>query len=163
MSNSLFETAVGAGVIAVAGLFLAHAYTFSSKGTASGYEVTAKFGRIDGVNVGTDVRLSGIKVGTVAGLSLDKKTYQAVATLSLEADVKVPDDSTLKVASEGLLGGNYLAIEPGGSDDNLKPGGQIQFTQGSVDLVGLIGQAMFGAGQAGKSPASPPAGGGTNP
>ncbi len=90
------------------------------------------------------MRLHGIKIGTVSALDLDRKTYNAVLHIALHSDVQVPDDSSIKVTSSGLLGGSYLSLQPGGSDAMLKPGGQILDTQGSVDLMALIGRAIYG-------------------
>ena len=146
MQNSIVETLIGAAVIAVAALFLVFAYTSTGSGPVSGYDVIAKFSKADGVNVGTDVRLSGIKVGTVEKLALDPKTYNAVVTLALENTVKLPDDSSVRITSEGLLGNQYLSIEPGSSPQAIKPGGEIENTQGSIDLIGLLGKAVFSAG-----------------
>lgn len=150
MHNSLVETLIGAVVVAVAVLFLIFAYTGSGVGAVSGgYDVTARFDRADGVNVGTDVRLSGIKIGTVSKLGLDPKSYNAVTTLTLESSVKLPDDSSVRITSDGLLGNQYLSIEPGGSMQMIKPGGQIENTQGSIDLIGLLGKFAFSPGAAG--------------
>ncbi len=146
MQNSLVETLIGALVIAVAALFFFFAYSSTGAGAISGYEVVAKFNRADGVRVGTDVRLSGIKVGTVSRMNLDPKTYDAVLTLSLEKSVQLPEDSSVRITSEGLLGNQYLSIEPGGSPDKIKPGGEIENTQGSIDLMALLGKAVFSAG-----------------
>jgi phospholipid/cholesterol/gamma-HCH transport system substrate-binding protein len=145
MQNSVVETLIGAAVIAVAALFFTYAYTSTGSGPVSGYEVTAKFNRADGVNIGSDVRLSGIKVGTVSKLGLDPMTFNAVVTISLDNTVQLPDDSSVRITSEGLLGNQYLSIEPGGSPDKIKPGGEIEYTQGAVDLIGLLGKAVFGA------------------
>ena len=147
MQNSIVETLIGAAVVAVAVLFLAFAYSSTGSGPVSGYEVMAKFNRADGVNVGSDVRLSGIKVGTVSKLSLDPKTYNAVVTMALARDVKLPDDSSIRITSEGLLGNQYLSIEPGSSMKYIMAGGEIENTQGAIDLVGLLGKAVFGAGE----------------
>lgn len=156
MHNSLVETLIGAAVIAVAALFLTFAYTSTGAGAVSGYEVMAKFNRADGVNIGSDVRLSGIKVGTVSKLDLDPMTFNAVVTIALENRVQLPDDSSVRITSEGLLGNQYLSIEPGGSPDKIKPGGEIEYTQGAVDLIGLLGKAVFGGGAApGGSTAAP--------
>jgi len=149
MQNSIVETLIGAAVIAVAAFFLFFAYSSTGSGPVSGYDVVAKFNRADGVNVGTDVRLSGIKVGTVERMALDPKTYSAVVTLALERTVTLPDDSSVRITSEGLLGNQYLSIEPGSSPDKIKPGGEIENTQGSVDLIGLLGKAVFSATGAG--------------
>ena len=147
MQNSIVETLIGAAVVAVAVLFLAFAYSSTGSGPVSGYEVMAKFNRADGVNVGSDVRLSGIKVGTVSKLSLDPKSYNAVVTMALARDVKLPDDSSIRITSEGLLGNQYLSIEPGSSMKYIMAGGEIENTQGAIDLVGLLGKAVFGAGE----------------
>ncbi len=145
MQNSIVETLIGAAVIAIAGLFFFFAYSSTGAAPVSGYDVLAKFNRADGVNVGTDVRLSGIKVGTVSKLGLDQKTYSAVVTMTVAKDVKLPDDSSIRITSEGLLGNQYLSIEPGSAMETIKPGGEIENTQGSVDLIGLLGKAVFGA------------------
>ena len=161
MQNSTVETLIGAVVIAVAAVFLFFAYTGSGVGGISGgYDVTARFNRADGVNVGTDVRLSGIKVGTVNSLSLDPKTYNAVVTLAVDNSVKLPDDSSVRITSDGLLGNQYLSIEPGGSMQMIKPGGQIENTQGSIDLIGLLGKFAFSPGAGGAPAPAAPAGGG---
>ncbi|HEX3808514.1 MAG TPA: outer membrane lipid asymmetry maintenance protein MlaD [Rhizomicrobium sp.] len=146
MQNNTVETLIGAIVIAVAVVFLGYAYTTTNSGGVSGYEVTAQFGRIDGVNVGTDVRLSGVKVGTVAAIELDPKTYLADVKISIRNGVEIPDDSAVKVTSSGLLASSYLSIAPGGSDTMIKPDGRITNTQGSVDLIGLVSRAMMGSG-----------------
>ncbi len=163
MQNSIVETLIGAVVIVVAVFFLFFAYSSSGAGPVSGgYDVTARFNRVDGVNVGTDVRLSGIKVGTVSKLSLDPKSYNAVLTIDLENSIKLPDDSSVRITSDGLLGSQYLSIEPGGSMDMIKPGGQIEYTQGSVDLIGLVSKFALspgGGGGGGAPAAGAPAGG----
>jgi phospholipid/cholesterol/gamma-HCH transport system substrate-binding protein len=137
------------------------AYANTNAANLSGYDVSAKFQRVDGLNVGTDVRLSGIKVGTVSALMLDPKTYQATVHLSIKNDVKLPEDSSIMVTSTGLLGNSYLSISPGGSDDMIAPGGSIQNTQGSVDLMSLIGRFVGGSSGTTTAPTTPPAN--TNP
>jgi len=146
MRNNTFETLVGAIVIAVAAGFLYYAYATTNSASLSGYEVNAKFQRVDGLNIGTDVRLSGIKIGSVSGLALDPKTYQATVKLDIRNDVKLPDDSSIMVTSTGLLGNSYLSVSPGGSDTMIPPGGTIKNTQGSVDLMSLIGRFATGSG-----------------
>lgn len=150
MQNSTVETLIGAIVVAVAVGFLYFAYSTTDAANLSGYELDARFQRVDGLAVGTDVKLSGIKIGTVSALTLDPKTYQATVHLNIRDDVKLPDDSSIMVTSTGLLGNSYLSVSPGGSDDMLPPGGSIRNTQGSVDLMSLIGRFATGAG------ASPP-------
>ncbi|MCE9648837.1 MAG: outer membrane lipid asymmetry maintenance protein MlaD [Parvibaculum sp.] len=143
MQSNLVETLIGAIVVVIAGVFLFYGYSNSGMRSAGGYHVKAEFDRVDGLATGSDVRLSGIKVGTVVRQAIDPKNYQAVVTMSLAPDVKIPDDSSAKITSEGLLGSNYIALTPGGSEEFLADGGEISFTQGSVDLMGLIGQAIF--------------------
>jgi phospholipid/cholesterol/gamma-HCH transport system substrate-binding protein len=159
MGNNLVETLIGAVVVAVAGVFLVFAYsTAGMRSAGGGYEISAKFDKVDGLNVGADVRMSGIKVGTVTAQSLDPQTYQAVVRFTVASTYQLPADSTARIASEGLLGGNYLALEPGGAADMIKAGGQIQYTQGAVSLLDLLGKAIYslGAPAAGDS-AAPPA------
>ncbi len=145
MKNSFLETIVGAVVITIAAVFFIYAYKTSGKTTGiAGYNVIAKFDHIDGISTGSDVRMSGIKIGTVADRKLDTKTFQAVVTLAISNPVRLPEDTNAKITSEGLLGGNYISLEPGGSEDFIKDGGEIEFTTSSIDLISLIGRAVFG-------------------
>ncbi len=146
MSGNVVETLIGAVVLVVAGFFLYFSYDKADVGMVEGYSLTAKFDKVDGVKVGSDVMLAGIKVGTVTDESLDTKEYLAVLQLSLASDVQLPDDSVIKIASDGLLGGKYLSIDPGGSEDYLEAGDEIRFTQGAVDLTELIGKAIYSGG-----------------
>ncbi|MEX0645334.1 MAG: outer membrane lipid asymmetry maintenance protein MlaD [Parvularculaceae bacterium] len=139
----VFETIVGAIVIAVAGLFLFYAYQASGRDIARGaYRVDAIFGRVDGVTEGSEVRIAGVKIGTVSANALDTNTYEAALRLSIAAGVPIPEDSIAKIVSDGLLGGAHVAIEPGASDVMLADGGKITVTQGSVDLLGLAVKAF---------------------
>ncbi|MBA4209753.1 MAG: outer membrane lipid asymmetry maintenance protein MlaD [Parvibaculum sp.] len=150
MQSNLVETLIGTLVVAVAAVFLFYGYSSSGMRSASGYQVNAAFSAVDGLANGADVRLSGIKIGTVVRQRLDPETYQAVVTLDIASNVKLPDDSSAKITSEGLLGGSYISVTPGGSEDMLTSGGEIMFTQGSVDLMSLIGQAVFSATDSGQ-------------
>lgn len=144
MNNTTVETLIGAAVIAIAAVFLGYAYVSTESGAAvGGYTLIAEFDNIEGVNTGTDVRLAGIKIGTVSNQSLNVESYQAVVTMSLDPKVQLSDDSTAKVTSEGLLGGKFIALEPGGSETKLKDGDRMSYTQGSIDLWSLISKAMF--------------------
>lgn len=143
MGDNLVETLIGAAVIVVAGIFLAFAYTTSGISSDGGLKLFAKFDRVDGLILGSDVRMSGIKVGTVTNQQLDPETFRAVVEMDIDPSLKLPDDSSAKITSEGLLGDTYLALDAGGSPDILASGGEIRFTQGSIDLMSLIGQAIF--------------------
>jgi phospholipid/cholesterol/gamma-HCH transport system substrate-binding protein len=132
------ETLLGAVVALVAVSFFVFAAAQAGQTRAgAGYDLSARFQRVDGVAVGSDVRVSGVKVGVVRAVALDPATYLAQLTLSIEDGVQVLDDSTARIASDGLLGGAYVAIEPAGLDP-LPAGAEIPNTQGSVDLLTLF-------------------------
>ena len=117
---------IGAIVVAVAAAVLAFAYMRTGSGGLSGYEIQARLPQVDGLGVGTDVRLSGIKIGSVSDLTLDPKTYLVTVHMNIRDDIKIPDDSSLMVTSSGLLGSSYLSITPGGDDKMLAAGGMIE-------------------------------------
>ena len=143
MNNNIVEFLAGAIVLAVAGLFLFYAYTTAGETRVSGYRLQAQFDRVDGLTVGSDVRISGIKIGVVLEESLDYDDYLANVAFSVDENVRLPVDSSAKVAVNGLFGGAYIAIQPGGAEEMLQENDSIAYTQGSVDLIGLIGQAVF--------------------
>jgi phospholipid/cholesterol/gamma-HCH transport system substrate-binding protein len=158
MREQWAETIAGLVVIVLAGVFLAYSLSVGRGGKAAGgYEVTARFGEVGGLAPGASVSVAGVKVGSVSQISLDPKTFLAVAKISLNRDVKLPADSTAKITSDGLLGGAHVAIAPGGSTEDLKPGGEIENTQGAVDLFGLIGQVIRPQAPAAAAPAAAPA------
>jgi phospholipid/cholesterol/gamma-HCH transport system substrate-binding protein len=165
MNTNAVETLIGTLVIAIAAGFLVFAYSMGDVAKVQGYELVANFERADGINVGTDVRISGIKVGSVVGEDLDNATYFARVVLSVDRKVKVPEDSSVKIASDGLLGGNYLSIQPGGSAKELADGGEIVNTQPSIDLMSLITRALFSPSSKGADDdtSAPPAGGAGGP
>jgi phospholipid/cholesterol/gamma-HCH transport system substrate-binding protein len=142
---NMTETLVGAAVLAVTAGFLVYAASVSAKSSSfsGGYTVSAEFDNATGVAVGTDVRLAGIKIGTVTGQSLNPENYQARIEMMLDPKVSLSDDTSAKISSEGLLGGSFVALEPGGSEGKLEKGSVILNTQGAVDLWTLISQAMF--------------------
>ena len=143
MKSNVFETFIGAMVIILAAVFLFYSFSVTDNNTNGSYKVIAVFNRIDGIQNGSDVRLSGIKIGTVANSLLNQITYEAELNLLIENSIKIPDDSSAKITSDGLLGNSYVSIEPGGSEIFIQENGQILFTQGSIDLIGLVGQTLF--------------------
>jgi phospholipid/cholesterol/gamma-HCH transport system substrate-binding protein len=150
MAYERAEILAGAAVLAVAlGFTLYAARGAGLGGEGDSYPLTASFRSAEGVNVGTDVRLAGVKVGTVTDLKLNPETYFADATISMRKDVAVPVDSTILVASEGLLGGTFVEVQPGGALESLEPGGEIEDTQGAVSLITLLMKFAGGGGESG--------------
>lgn len=141
------EVLVGGAVLAGAIAFGVYASqsTGLSQG-AAGYELGASFRSLEGVGVGTDVRLAGVKIGTVTGVKLNPDTYRADTTFSVAEGVLVPDDSAIVISSEGLLGGNFVEVMPGGSPFFFEPGDEIQDTQGAVSLISLLVKFVAGDG-----------------
>ena len=143
MSRNLIETVLGAVVLVVAALFLFFAYTTSQVRAVAGYQVTAEFDRIDGIRDGSDVRIAGVKVGSVIGAKLDPKTFLATLRISIAHKYKLPDDTVAEIVSSSLLGDKYMALVPGGSDKVIPPGGRIKYTQSPASLENLIGQMIY--------------------
>ena len=144
MNRNAVETVMGAVVLVVAAVFLFFAYTTTQVQAVAGYEVTARFDRVDGVRDGTDVRISGIKVGSVLSQSLDPKTFLATLRLSIDPSVKLPTDTVASITSSGLLGDNFVQLDPGNEDEMIAPGGAIAHTQSPINLTNMIGQFIFG-------------------
>ncbi len=139
MSTSTTEVLVGGFVLAAAIAFGTYAVTSTGFSLGEdGYPLTASFRSLEGVTVGSDVRLAGVKVGTVSDISLNPETYRADMAITMQDAIRVPDDSAIVIASEGLLGGNFVEISPGGSMFYLDPGDEIIDTQGSVSLLSLL-------------------------
>ena len=148
MSHSVGEVLTGSAVLAVAAGFLLYSAQFGGFGGAGGADTyTASFRSAEGVSVGTDVRLAGVKVGSVLDLELDPETFRADATLSVAEGVLLPDDTAAVISSEGLLGGSFVELLPGGSPFNLEPGSEILDTQGSVSIVQLLLKFVSGSDQ----------------
>lgn len=150
MQRSVVETIIGAVVLAVAGLFLYFTYS-SGYQRVDGYDVMAKFNRVDGLSLGSDVRLSGIVVGKVVKEQIDPATYLAIIHLRIDSKIKLPLDTAAKITADGLLGSNYVALEPGGDDKMIADGGEITATQDPVNIVDLVGRFIFGGPGTGKS------------
>lgn len=142
--SNYFEFFVGSFVLLCAAFFLISSLKSSRTGSQSGYSLIAKFDNIDGISSGSDVKISGIKIGNVEEEVIDEKTYRAVIKMTIAKQVKIPADSSIKVASEGLLGSKYLAVSPGSAEEILVDGNEISFTQSSVNLEDLLGKFIFG-------------------
>lgn len=143
MKTNLLEVAMGSVVLVVCAFFVILAYSTSQWQPSQGYEVLAKFDRIDGLRRGSDVRMSGVKVGTIKDIQLDANTYLAIVRVLLTTEVNLPKDSAAEIVSESLLGGKFLALIPGGADEVIPAGGEIMHTQAAVSLESLIGKFIF--------------------
>lgn len=138
--DNIVEALIGLIVVIVAIGFVVFAYGRTQAGAvADGYVLKARFTNVAGVAAGTDVRLAGIKIGQVVGQSLDPASFQAVLDLGIDKALKLPVDSSAAVTTEGILGGTYIALTPGGETTMLAPGEEITETSGATDLMALIG------------------------
>ena len=148
MSHSSAEIVTGGVVLAIAAGFLLYAGQATGfSGGGSSYPLSASFRSAEGVSVGTDVRLAGVKVGTVTGIALDRETFRARTEFTVTEGVEIPDDSQVVIASEGLLGGNFVEIMPGGSPFNYAAGDEVLDTQGAVSLINLLLKFVTGGGE----------------
>lgn len=147
MSGHSVEVIVGGAVLAAAIGFVVYAgqATGFAKSDA-GYPLTASFRSLEGVQVGTDVRLAGVKIGTVTDVRLNAETYRAETVFSVSDEFRIPDDSAVVISSEGLLGGNFVEIMPGGSPFYFEAGNEIEDTQGAVSLISLLLKFVAGSG-----------------
>jgi len=138
------ELLAGAGVLLVAAVFLGYAVANTGRSALSGMTLRARFDRIDGLAVGSEVRLAGVRVGSVSATRVDPKTYQAIVVMTVDPALKVPRDSSAEVSSEGLVGGKSVAIVPGGDDKFLADGAEFPITQSAASLEQLLGKFIFG-------------------
>lgn len=143
MRVNTIEAVMGAIVLAIACFFLIFAYTASKGGSYTGYPLIAQFDRIDGLLVGSDVRIGGVKVGNVKNIDVEPKTFLARVVLMVRDDIFLPTDTAAEIVSESLMGGKYIALVPGGDEKNLTSGDQITYTQSSVSFEALIGKYLF--------------------
>ena len=147
MASNTVEALIGAVVLTAAGGFLVYAANTASISAGGGYELVAEFRKAEGISPGGDVRIGGVKIGSITEMDLDPQSYKAVVRLSIDDEVQLPDDSDVKITSSSLLGDSYLAITPGGSEFMLEPGDEIEFTQDSVSLMDLVGKFIAGTGE----------------
>lgn len=147
--RSLAEVATGAVVVLVAAIFLGYAILHSGRGATvtEGTVLRARFDRIDGISVGADVRIAGVKVGSVTESRIDPQSFSAELTLRVDRSLRLPADTSAEITSEGLLGGKYVSLVPGGSEQVLADGARITETQGSVSLESLLGRFIFSVTQ----------------
>jgi phospholipid/cholesterol/gamma-HCH transport system substrate-binding protein len=150
MRRNLIETIMGAVVLLVAVAFVFFAFRSAGLSNAGrdGYQVMVEFDDASGLSAGTDVRMSGVKIGSVIDQRLNPDTYFAEVTLGISEAIRLPSDTSARIIPDGLLGGNYVALEPGADDDYIERGGRIVYSQGSINVVDLLGRFIFSAADA---------------
>lgn len=147
MKQNIIETIVGFAVLIIAFLFLIFAYkTGSSMTNDKGYQLTASFQSAEGISVGSDIMISGIKIGSVKKISLDPNSYFANVYLNINESIKIPKDSKAQVVTSGLLGGKYIAIVPGSDNEDLTPNEEIRYTQSAINIESLINKIVSSFG-----------------
>lgn len=143
MRHNIIETVLGAIVLLIAGVFLLYSSTATKAGAVSGYQVSVRFNEIGALKKGNDVRIGGVKIGSIKSIDLDPATYQAKVTMSIEDDVKIPVDTAARVSSESLMGGAYVALDVGGDENTIRPGGSVKYAQDAQNLEQLLGKFIF--------------------
>jgi phospholipid/cholesterol/gamma-HCH transport system substrate-binding protein len=152
MERNTLETVLGAVVLLVAGYFLYLVYSQTNVGAeASGYPLELRFDNGGSTGIGTDVRIAGVKVGSVINQQFDPETYQAVVTIEMDESVQLPKDSSAVVTSDGLLGDNYILLNIGGDTEMLAAGDRIRNVQGAINLADLINKFVVGTDSGGAS------------
>ncbi len=146
MARSVSEVAAGAAVLIVALGFLGFAVVNTGRASVGGYTLHAEFDNVGGVSSGADVRIAGLKVGSVSALSIDPKTFQAVVSFTVQSDIKLSDDSSAAIATGGLLGSPFLSLSPGGDPKQLGNGDTMKITQSAVNFEDLLGKFIFNVG-----------------
>lgn len=144
--RSFAELATGGVVILLAAGFLAYALINTGRSTTGGMHLSAQFNNIGTVSTGSDVRVSGVKVGSVTGVRIDPQSYMAVLDLTVRPDLKLPTDSSAVISTGGFLGTSFVSLAPGGSDKDLQDGGNITITQSATNLEDLLGKFIFNVG-----------------
>ncbi len=143
MKHNVIETVLGAVVIVVAMVFLGFSYSSANVGSVDGYNITADFSGTGGLGIGDEVQISGVTIGTVTKVALKPEDYRARVTMTIDDDIKLPDDSSAFISSVSLLGGKYMELQPGGSDEMLANNGHIEYTQAPQNLEQLLGKFIF--------------------
>lgn len=145
MKNNTFETLIGAFVVVIAGLFifLSIKVSDSRQKLASGYKIIAKFNNIDGINIGSDVKISGMKIGNVTDMKFDNKNYKSLLVIKIPNNIKIPVDSIFKVSTSGLIGSKFINVKIGSEEEYFKNDETAEFTESTMDLEDLISRFIF--------------------
>ena len=143
MRRNAVETLLGAVVLLVVCIFVYFAYNTAQVKTTAGYHIEARFFKIGGLTTGSDVRVNGIKVGTVKNVFLDPKTFDAVIQMSIMPEINLPTDTVASIGSEGIIGDKYVRITPGSNNDIIANKGSISQTKDFRSLEDQIGEIIF--------------------
>ncbi len=143
MNRRFAESAVGAVVIAIAVWFLVFAYSSSEFRPVAGYSLSAKFNSVGGLAPGNDVRIGGVKIGSVLEQRIDPADFRAVIVFTVRSDLKLPEDTVAAITSDGLLGGKYLRLEPGSATAMLAANATLKNTRDALSLEDMLGRAIF--------------------
>lgn len=147
MRRNIIETVMGGVVLVVAVICVIIAFQSGSVSAPSGYAIRADFDNASGLGPGSEVRMSGVKIGTVTEQHLDADTFTAIVTMNITETISLPRDTSARIIADGLLGSNFISLEPGGEEDMIAPGGEITFTQGAINIVDLLGRFIFSAAE----------------
>ena len=147
MGSQKIEVVTGFLVVLFAAVFLTYGLGKTNMQLSEGYyPLKASFSDVTGISSGADVKMSGVKIGTVSGAQINPDSFQADVTILLRNDVKIPIDSSVKIASDGLLGGAHITIDVGSDEEYLLSGESFGYTQSAVSLMDLLSRAVFSAG-----------------
>lgn len=147
MNRNMVETITGFLVLAIAAVFVFFVYKETRSSASKGYQIFAHFTKVDGVNVGSDVRLAGVKIGNVTDKSLDPKSFDAVLHLNIDDKFRLPVDSVLRITSDGIFGNSYISIDPGQEANFVAEGQELVNTQAGINFIDLVSQAIFKAAE----------------
>ena len=142
LSLAACRAANAAGLLGAVG-FIVFAFRTADRAPAAGVEVTARFLKVGGLSTGSDVRISGVKVGTVTGRRLDTETFEAVVTLTVSPTVQLPMDTEVIITNDGLLGGKYLRLVPGTAEETVAAGGELRNTKDFRSLEDTVSEIIF--------------------
>tara|TARA_B100001093_G_scaffold437640_1_gene436647 strand:- start:114 stop:635 length:522 start_codon:yes stop_codon:yes gene_type:complete len=153
-SRKSAEAFVGFVVLSIIGISVYFAFLSTDLKPEGGYKVTAQFTAVDGLVVGSDVRIGGVKVGAVTDQKVDPQTFKAVVTMTIRSDVRLASDTRVRIGNDGLLGGNYIKLEPGGGKKSVGDGAELRKTKDVISLGELLERvlALVREGPATQSP-----------
>ena len=137
------ETLLGAAVVVLAAWAVGSAFSSSDVKSEGGYEITASFDNVAGLEPGSDVRMVGLPIGTVLSQELEPQSYRAKVTMIINDSVELTTDTSARIIPDGLTGQNFVSLEPGGEESLIKDGGSVTYTQGSINFIDLLGRFVM--------------------